>query len=87
LTVFALNKSNRPEKARIVLEGLTQPCTLHTYQVTEPTITQPGYRMKILRTAELGASNAEMADTLPPQSITAYTTFKLSAGDPGVIGE
>ena len=54
------------------------------YRVTEAALGRPDYRMEPQRKFALGPSRAEIADTLPARSITAYSSRRLAHADTSV---
>lgn len=83
-TVYVLNKSGKEKPAILALAGMNGFSGLHKYQVTEAAIGKDDYAMAPLESYEIHGGQGSINDTLPPQSITVYTSYRLSPNDPGV---
>jgi hypothetical protein len=60
---------------------------LYKYQVMEWTVGAPGYHMNPIRSFDLSPEQPELSDQVPGESITVYSTYKLTDADPGIAGE
>ena len=84
ITIYVLNKSDAHHKVSVSLAGLQTTLTLQRYQVTEPAMSQPDFRMEPQRSAEVSPAKAVLDEVLPPKSITVFSTFKLSHVEAGI---
>ena len=87
VTVYVLNKSAAKEAVTLTLADLKGLGSLHKYQVTEELIGKDGYQMKPLETYQITGGTLSAHETLPPQSITVYSSYRLMPDDPGVISD
>ncbi len=83
LTMMVLNHTGASREASISLAGVDAGRVLYQYRVVESAISRPGYRMESLRSFPAG----RFSDTLPADSITVYSTYRLAGSDPGITGE
>jgi hypothetical protein len=60
---------------------------LHKYQVTSAQRDQPGLRIQPLGKVKVGQGAAAFADTLPPMSLTVYSSYDLAHSARGVTAE
>jgi hypothetical protein len=87
LTIIVLNRAKTERQVSCSVDGLRTERTLHKYQVTEATVSDPDYRMEPLQAFAISPANASLEDSLPAESITVYSTYKLSHTDPGISRE
>jgi hypothetical protein len=87
LTILVLNHTGAAKETALTLAGLDGDRVVYKYQVTEGSITSAGYRMEALRSFPLARGAAKFSDTLPAQSITVYSTYRLGAEDAGITAE
>jgi len=87
LTVIVLNQNKAGKGIAVQLKGLDKTTTLQRYMVTEAEITIPNFKLDPNRTITLSPAESTLEDSLPPSSITVYTTYNLSHSDPGIISE
>lgn len=87
LTIYVLNKSEADEKVELNLAHLKAGETLYKYQVTGGVVNNPHFAMNPLAHYEIVPGSAATTDTVPGESITVYTTYKLMNADPGIIAE
>lgn len=83
LTLYVLNKGDARQNVTLRFANLKGSRTLYKYQVTESALTKSDFKMNPLTSFEISDTKPEFADALPPTSITAYSTFKLTHDDPG----
>jgi len=79
LTIYVLNKSKDEQDVRIVFGGLDKLPDFYRYHITESQITQAGFALNPVRTS--------LEERLPSRSITAFSTYRLSDSDRGIIAE
>ncbi len=60
---------------------------MHKYQVTEAAVSRPDYRMEPLQAFAILPASTRLEDSLPAESITVYSTYKLSHADSGIVTE
>ncbi|MBI4585059.1 MAG: hypothetical protein HY717_13685 [Planctomycetes bacterium] len=87
LTIIVLNKAEDERKVSLSLIGMRAGCTLYKYQVTEPAVSRPDYRMEPREALAISLDRMEIGESLPAQSITVYSTYKLAHADAGIIAE
>jgi hypothetical protein len=87
LTVYVLNKSDANVSLDVAFASVKSPRTLYKYQVTESAITKPNFAMNPLATFEVAGAKPGMEDTVPPLSITVYSTYKLMNEEPGIAAD
>lgn len=84
ITLYLLNQSDSSVPLSLSFRGSSAAHVFYKYQVTEPAIQSPDYQMNPLAQRKL-ESGAVHSDTLPPASVTVYSTFHLPHASPGVI--
>jgi len=84
LTFIVLNKDAAGQGLVLRLKGMGEAATLHCYQVTEPEITQPNFKLDAKRSFQVSAATPVLKDNLPPSSVTAYSTYRLKHPDAGI---
>jgi hypothetical protein len=83
-----LNDRDEATDLRVQLAGLVgTPSTLHRYRITEASVSRPDFKLEPETSYPLPAREAQFTDSLPPFSITTYTTYRLPADAPGVTAE
>lgn len=87
LTIIVLNRTRTERQVGYSFDGLQSERTLYKYQVTESSVSRPDYQMEPLQAFEVSPANAHFDDSLPIESITVYSTYKLSHADAGVTRE
>lgn len=87
LTVYVLNKSSAAEPIELAPTNLGKPVELHKYEVTESSVEDPAFVMDPLATFTVSAEAPKIVDTLPPMSLTSYTSYGLKHSEPGVIAD
>ena len=84
LTLLVVNESHRAADADIELEGLPAPVRLYRYSLTREAEDRAGVELQ----PEPGLDVARvLTGHIPPMSIVVYSTFRLNAGEPGMIAE
>ncbi len=80
LTVVLLNLEKKPVAVILKLSGAS-PLSFFKYQVTASDVEQPGFRLA----PEARAANGDqgLRESLPPESITVFSTFHLEPDAPG----
>jgi hypothetical protein len=86
-TTFLLNMGEKSEELTAQYDNLTRAIKIQVYQATESLLAQPQYRMEPLRSHSLTAQEKTINETLPPRSITVFTTYDLRQPDGGMILE
>lgn len=84
LTWLIVNDAARAWPSRLEVRGAVAK-TLHKYQVTSEQGDQPGLRIEPLSTVTLTKGAAAFNDTLPPMSLTIYSSYDLRHAARGVI--
>ena len=84
LTFIVLNKEPVEREIMVRLKGMMEAATLHCYQITESAITRAAFKLDAGKTLEVSAATPGFKDTLPPSSVTVYSTFSLKHADAGV---
>ncbi|HJY05003.1 MAG TPA: hypothetical protein VJ323_01740, partial [Bryobacteraceae bacterium] len=87
LTIYVLNHSGAKRQLNIAVTGLEGARTLHKYQVEGGSVGKPGYQMNPLRSFRISPESGQVSDELPGQSITVYSTYRLTGEDPGITVE
>jgi len=87
LTIYVLNKSDKAEPVVLRITDLTGHPSLHKYQVTEATTGKADYTMAPLEAYPIQNAQGTISESLPPRSISAYTTYCLNPNDPGVTAD
>ncbi len=87
LTVYVLNKSNANRPIVLSFEGLSTVLNLYKYQVSQGSVENSKFKMDPLAMYTASNASPQVADTLPFDSITTYSTYKLAHSDPGIIGD
>ncbi len=84
LTWIVVNDAPREWAAQFSLDGCQRPA-LQKYQVTGETRDRPELTINPLRTIRVAASQVTFKDTLPPMSLTVYSTRRLRHSAPGIV--
>jgi len=87
LTIYVLNKSEADQQIQLNLANLKTGQTLYKYQVTEDAIQKPDFAMDPLAHDYVGPESGALTDKVPGQSITVYTTYKLTNADAGITAD
>ena len=87
LTILVLNKAENEQMVSLSVIGLRDECTVYKYQVTEAAIGRLDYRMEPLQACAISPDGTQIDESLPAQSITVYSTYKLADADPGITAE
>ena len=87
LTIYALNRGGGAKHLRIGVSNLEGSRVLYKYQVTEWTVGALGYHMDPIRSFAVSPVQPELSDQVPGESITVYSTLKLTHADPGITVE
>ncbi|MGB7760199.1 MAG: cellulase family glycosylhydrolase [Bryobacteraceae bacterium] len=87
LTVYVLNRGGAAKQLRVAVAGIEGARVLYKYQVMEWTVGVPGYQMNPMRSFAVSPEKPEFSDQAPGESITVYSTYKLTDADPGIAGE
>ncbi len=86
LTWIVINDAPRPWQAEFSLKG-NQGLVLYKYQVTSEQKNQPDLQINSLRTIPISGAAASFTDSLPPMSLTIFSTWKLRHSARGIVGE
>ncbi len=86
LTWIVINDAPRAWQAEFSLKG-GQGLALHKYQVTSEQKDRPGLQINPLRTIPISGDTASFTDSLPPMSLTVFSTWKLRHSVRGIVGE
>jgi len=86
VTIFLVNPLEVEHEARVELAGLAAATRLFRYQLTSAALAAEA---KLAPSGEfaLSAETTSLTDRLPPQSITALTTYSLAPTDAGAMAE
>jgi hypothetical protein len=87
LTLAVVNDAPIEFKLELAVKGLTKPSRLYSYRYGEAEQNRADVKINPRSEFSLNAAANELPDTLPPNSLTIYTTYKLGHEDPGVIKE
>ncbi|MGD0577345.1 MAG: cellulase family glycosylhydrolase [Bryobacteraceae bacterium] len=87
LTVCLVNESPRDADATITLQGLTAATPLYKYAVTRADRDRSDVRIRPLRQFTAQPGSALVHDRIPAQSVTVYSSYRLSPADPGIMSE
>jgi len=87
IVLAVINGASLAAKAAFELKGWTHSRRLHSYRVSEAERDRPDLTIDPQGEFALSPGTARFADTLPPASVTVYTTYRRAHGDPGVIAE
>ncbi len=86
LTWLIVNDAPRAWSARLALGGASVR-TLCKYQVTSAQRDQPGLRIQPLNKIRVSGDSGNLVDTLPPMSLTVYSSYELSSDARGVVAD
>jgi hypothetical protein len=81
VSLFIVNHSSGPVEARVALNGI-KSAELHLYQVSRERIADPGFRLEPVASMPSGAPATVV---LPARSISTLSSYRLGAGDAGVV--
>jgi hypothetical protein len=84
LTWIVVNDAPRERTAGFSVKGCRR-LALHKYQVTGQQRDRPELMIDPLRSVAIIAGNAVFSDTLPPTSLTIYSTWKRKHSDTGIV--
>ncbi|MGA2033389.1 MAG: hypothetical protein ABSG68_14130 [Thermoguttaceae bacterium] len=87
LTLAIVNDASAEFRLELALQGLTQPVALYRYRYGEAERERCDVKVDPQQEYPLGPAQAELRDTLPPNSLTIYSAYKLPHEAPGVIVE
>jgi hypothetical protein len=87
LTLLVVNDAPSAWAAQFDLSGLKGKTRLYKYQVTYEERDNPGLRIDPKAEYPLDPARAGFSETLPPMSLTVYSTYKLAHADRGVTSE
>jgi hypothetical protein len=86
LTWMLVNDAPRAWSAELKLAGAAAG-KLHKYQVTPAQRDQPGLEINPVSQLKLTAGAGTFTETLPPSSLTIYSSYRLKHSDRGVTAE
>ncbi len=86
LTWIIVNDAPRAWGARLGMKG-SPPRTLYQYRITAAQRDQPGLEIDPLLRVIVPTAGEPFTDTLPPMSLTIYSTFKLAHSHRGIISD
>jgi hypothetical protein len=84
LTWIIVNDAPRPWAAELSLKDCHRPA-LYKYQVTAEHKDRSDLQIVPLPAAAIRAGSAAFSDSLPPMSLTIYSTWKLKPSAPGIV--
>ena len=87
LTLAVVNDAPASFDMKLALKSLPKPITLQRYRYGEPERDRADVKVNPQEEYRFSPSSAELQDTLPPNSLTIYSTYKLNHDAPGVIAE
>ena len=87
LTLWLVNPTDAEHKAAVELSAVAAPIKLFRYQLTEAAVRGAAFKLAPSKELALSQDAPTFAETLPPHSITAVTTWPLAPADPGAIAE
>jgi hypothetical protein len=86
-TLAVVNDAPVQFPLKLAVNGLSQPATFHRYRFGEPEYDRPDVRIEPQSAFTLGPAGADASDTLPPNSLTLYSTYELDHDAPGIVAE
>ena len=86
-TCIILNREPQDRAIDLGWEGLDRSLHLHRYELTEPMLADPAFKLRSNAQSDLSPEQSHLQMTVPGRSITVYTTYDLGPDDPGVIAE
>jgi hypothetical protein len=87
LTVAVVNDASESFDLKLALNALPKKVTLQRYRYGEPERDHADVKINPEAVYPLDSSSGNLNDTLPPGSLTIYSTYKLNHDEPGVISE
>jgi hypothetical protein len=87
LTLAVVNDAPAEFPLKLALRGVSQPIRLYRYRYGEAERDRADVKIDPHRDLSIGPTQAELSDTLAPNSLTIYSTYKLTHDMPGVIAE
>jgi len=87
LTLAVVNDAPAEFNLKLAVQGLPKSTRLCRYRYGEAQRDRADVRVTPQKEFSLGPAAAELRDTLPPNSLTIYSTYKLDHEAPGVIAE
>ncbi len=86
LTLAIINDAPQPWPVSLDAAGI-KPSRLFKYQVSEKDRDQPGLRLRPLSSVRANHGVVVYSDTLPPMSLTVFSSYNLHADTRGIIAE
>ena len=86
-TCIILNREPQDRAIKFLWEGLDRSLHLHRYQLTEPMLADPAFKLRSNAQSDLSPEQSHLQMTVPGRSITVYTTYDLGPEDPGIMAE
>ena len=86
-TCIIVNREPKNRAIDVHWEGLTSAILLHRYQLTEPMLADPAFKLRSDAQTDLSPEQPRLQVTVPGRSITVYTSYDLGPDDPGVMAE
>lgn len=89
-TCFVLNDSPQEWPANVLFKGLKRgiiPAKLRKYQVKSELALRVDLRLDPLSVTPVTGGDMALLETLPPRSLTIYTTYNLAHEDKGITAE
>jgi hypothetical protein len=83
LTILLLNRRKDATHMRFGIAGIGGPVALNLYQVTEPLVTSPEFNLN--PAGILSGFPGVQEITVPPESISVLTTYRLRHDEPGIV--
>jgi hypothetical protein len=87
LTLAVVNDAPAAYHLKLSLRDLSKPIRLYRYRYGEAERDRSDVKVDPQREFSIGRTEEELGDTLPPTSLTIYSTYKLEHDSPGVIAE
>jgi hypothetical protein len=87
LTLAIVNDAPAEFNVKLAVQGLPKPTRLCRYRYGESERDQASVKVNPQKEFSLGAATDALRDTLPPNSLTIYSAYKLEHDAPGVIVE
>jgi hypothetical protein len=87
LSLAVVNDAPAEFKLQLAVQGLAQPIRLWRYRYGEAEQDQADVKVDPQAEFSLSPAAKELRDTLPANSLSIYSSYRLEHGSPGVIAE
>jgi hypothetical protein len=84
LTLLVVNESHRAADVSVEFDGLPAALRLHRYALTREAEDRASVELQPEHSLDVAKL---LTGHIPPSSIVVYSTFRLNAGEPGLIAE